>query len=133
MLKVYALFAILAGVLFSNTTLAADPQFDVSYTWVNELGSTMTFTIASNSSVTGTYVSKVGCEAGKPFPLLGWYNNLAITFTVNWYQCKSLTAWTGHWVTIGGSNQIVTLWYLAISGDQKWNSTVAGTDVFTLQ
>lgn len=133
MRKVYALFAILAGVLFSHAALAAGPRFDVSTTWVNELGSKMTITIASNGSVTGTYVSKVGCGAGNPFPLSGWYNNLAITFTVNWQQCNSLTAWTGHYVTSGGSARFTTLWYLAVGGAPTWSSTVAGADVFTEQ
>ena len=72
----------------------------------------------------------VGCGAGTPFPLSGWWNNQAITFTVNWQQCNSLTAWTGHRTSAGGS-RIVTLWYLAVAGPPQWNSTVAGTDTFT--
>lgn len=133
MRKLAIVLAALWVTLLSHVALAAGPAVGTSSVWVNQLGSTMTITIASDGSVTGTYVSAVGCGAGTSFPLAGWYNNLAITFTVNWQHCDSLTAWTGHWIASGSQQQFVTLWYLAVGGTVAWDSTVAGADTFTLQ
>jgi hypothetical protein len=125
--------AVVALALLSGTALAQGPALNTTTTWVNELGSEMTIAIGSNGAITGTYVSAVGCGAGTAFPLIGWWNNQAMTFTVNWgATCNSLTAWTGHWTSTGGS-KIGTLWYLAVGGPPQWNSTVAGTDTFTQQ
>ena len=100
--------------------------------WINELGSTMTIaSVGSDGQITGTYVTAVGCGAGTVRPLTGWYNQGAITFTVNWQGCSSLTSWTGTVGTAGST--IDTLWYLVLSGPPQWNSIVAGTDSFTLQ
>lgn len=112
---------------------AADLPMDAPSTWVNQLGSKMVITISSTGVVSGTYVSAVGCGAGNPYPVAGWYNNLAISFTVNWQTCNSLTSWTGHLVASGSTLQFDTLWYLALGGTVQWNSTVAGHDTFTYQ
>ncbi len=100
--------------------------------WVNELGSTMTIqSVGADGLITGTYVTAVGCGAGTVRPLRGWYNKGAITFTVNWQECNSLTSWTGNVASSGAT--IVTLWLLSVSGPPKWNSIIAGADTFTLQ
>jgi len=101
--------------------------------WKNENNSTMTLTSVDPTTglLTGTFVTGVGCGQGKARPLTGFYNQGAITFTVNFEDCNSATAWSGQVTTAG--NQIVTLWYLAVSGAPAWDSTLAGSDVFTLQ
>ncbi len=104
----------------------------VSSVWVNELGSTMTIqSVGTDGLITGTYVTAVGCGAGTVRPLRGWYNKGAITFTVNWQECNSLTSWTGNVAASGVA--IVTLWQLTVSGTPQWNSIIAGADTFTLQ
>ena len=110
---------------------AAAQQLTVgaTYTWVNELGSKMTTSWGADGLITGTYVSAVGCGAGTVRPLTGWWNNAAMTFTVNWQECNSLTSWTGNY----GAGKITTLWQLTVSGPPKWNSIIAGADTFTLQ
>jgi Avidin family len=98
--------------------------------WVNELGSIMTIqTVATNDLVTGTYVTNVGCGAGKTRNLTGWYNKGAFTFTVNFAECDSIAAWAGQ-VAIGLSPKIIALWHLVLSGPPKWDGTYAGTDTF---
>jgi hypothetical protein len=101
--------------------------------WVNENGSIMTLTNVDPTTglMTGTFVTAVGCGVGKVRPLTGFYNQLAITFTVNFQECQSATSWSGQMNQ--ASNRIVTLWYLAVSGPPAWNSILAGTDVFTRQ
>jgi hypothetical protein len=100
-----------------------------TYVWVNELGSKMTTSWGADGLITGTYVTAVGCGAGTVRPLTGWWNNSAMTFTVNWQACNSLTSWTGNF----GGGKITTLWLLTVSGPPQWNSIVAGADTFTLQ
>lgn len=104
-----------------------------SGTWKNELGSTATLAIQGNGSVTGTYVNGAPSSCAGPgqrFPLVGFCNNNAITFTVNWGSaCNSLTAWSG---VYNGSN-IKTLWNLVTGGPAQWNSTYAGSDTFVKQ
>ncbi len=130
----------LRGYLFAGTIIivslvqgwaAAAQQLAVSttYVWVNELGSKMTTTWGADGLITGTYVSAVGCGAGTVRPLTGWWNNSAMTFTVNWQECNSLTSWTGNY----NAGTIATLWLLALSGPPEWNSINAGADTFTLQ
>ncbi len=111
---------------------AAQQALAVSSVWVNELGSKMTIeSVGADGLITGTYVTAVGCGAGTVRPLRGWHNSGAITFTVNWQECASLTSWTGNVATLGVT--IATLWQLSLSGPPKWNSIIAGADTFTLQ
>ncbi len=133
MLRTY-LFAgtILIASLVQGWTVAAQEPLAASSVWVNELGSTMTIqTVGSDGLITGTYVTAAGCGAGTVRPLRGWYNNGAITFTVNWQECNSLTSWTGNLTS--SSVMIATLWQLSVSGPARWDSITAGADTFTLQ
>ncbi len=131
MLRTY-LFAgaiMIASLVHGWTAAAQQLTADATYTWVNELGSKMTTTWGADGLITGTYVTAVGCGAGTPKPLTGWWNNSAMTFTVNWQECNSLTSWTGNY----SAGKIATLWLLALSGPPEWNSINAGADTFTLQ
>lgn len=85
--------------------------------------------VAANGLVTGTYITKVGCGAGKKRSLTGWYNKGAFAFTVNFDECASIAAWAGQ-VDAGLSPKITTLWHLVLSGPPKWDGTYAGTDTF---
>ena len=131
MLRTY-LFAgaiMIASLVQSWTAAAQELTANATYTWVNELGSKMTTTWGADGLISGTYVSAVGCGAGKVRPLSGWWNNAAMTFTVNWQECNSLTSWTGNYAGV----TLTTLWLLTVSGPPKWNSIIAGADTFTLQ
>ena len=101
--------------------------------WVNENNSTMIInSVDSNTGLmTGTFTTGVGCGSGVQRPMTGFYNQGALNFTVNFQECNSATSWAGQLSATG--NQIMTLWYLALSGTPQWNSIIAGTDTFTLQ
>ncbi len=120
---------LIVSIVYGGPAVAQQLTVGATYTWVNELGSTMTTSWGADGLITGTYVSLVGCGAGTARPLTGWWNNAAVTFTVNWQECKSLTSWTGNY----GAGKITTLWLLTLSGPPQWNSINAGADTFTLQ
>ncbi len=125
----------LAAVVFALVLphAAGAQELAAGTVWVNENNSAMTLTSVDPTTglMTGTFVTGVGCGVGVEWPLSGFYNQGAITFTVNFQECQSATSWSGQISTAG--NQIVSLWYLAMSGFPAWNSILAGTDVFTRQ
>ncbi len=120
---------LIASIVSGGSAVAQQLTAGATYIWVNELGSKMTTSWGADGLITGTYVSAVGCGAGTVRPLSGWWNNAAMTFTVNWQECNSLTSWTGNF----GAGKINTLWLLTVSGPPQWNSIIAGADTFTLQ
>ncbi len=120
---------LIVSIVSGGPAVAQQLTADATYVWVNELGSKMTTSWGADGLISGTYVSAVGCGAGRIRPLSGWWNNAAMTFTVNWQECNSLTSWTGHYST----NTLTTLWLLTVSGPPQWNSIIAGADTFTLQ
>ena len=122
---------LIVSIVYGGPAVAQQLTAGPTYVWVNELGSKMTTSWGADGLITGTYVTAVGCGAGKVRPLSGWWNNTAMTFTVNWQECNSLTSWTGNLTSSGVT--IATLWLLALSGPPEWNSINAGADTFTLQ
>ncbi len=120
---------LIVSIVTGGSAVAQQLTAGTPFVWVNELGSKMTTSWGADGLITGTYVSAVGCGAGTVRPLSGWWNNAAMTFTVNWQECNSLTSWTGNYNT----GKLTTLWQLSLSGPPTWDSIVAGTDTFTLQ
>ena len=129
-----------AAVLLIAGAVAQPAQAQTKLTagtsWVNELGSVLTInSIGANGLMTGTYVTNVGCGAGQPQPMTGWYysgqTGGAMTFTVNWQGCNSLTSWSGQY-NYSNAN-IQTLWYLAAAAAPAWNGINAGADTFVPQ
>lgn len=131
MLRTYIVAAamLIVSTVYGGVAVAQQLSADTTFVWVNQLGSKMTTSWGADGLITGTYVSAVGCGAGTVRPLSGWWNNSAMTFTVNWQECNSLTSWTGNYE----SGTLTTLWQLSVSGPPEWNSIVAGADTFTLQ
>ncbi len=131
------------GMIVCWALLCASPQaaqaqakLTAGSSWVNELGSVLTInTVAANGLMTGTYVTKVGCDAGRPQPMTGWYyggsSGGAITFSVNWQSCNSVTSWSGQYNY--SNNSFQTLWYLTAAAAPTWNGITAGTDTFVPQ
>lgn len=119
--------ALIAGCLFAASPVNAQTcQFPSGRIWKNELGSLMTVNVNSSGTLSGTYTTAVGCGAGKARALIGYCNGYAVTFSVNWQECASTTAWSGTY-----SNQtLTTLWQLVLAQQPAWNSIIAGTDTF---
>lgn len=109
--------------------------------FVNALGSTASFTFASDGSITGTFTSQVSSGGGTVTgPITGWYNGYTIAWSVTWpTTTPAITSWTGAVIQSGGTLQLDTLWYLSTQtpnpGDpaQFWNAMNAGADLFTQQ
>jgi hypothetical protein len=126
-----------AAALLMGSSAASHSQSTLASgsSWVNELGSILTINnIASNGQMTGTYVTKVGCSAGTQQPMIGWYysgssGGGAITFSVYWNGCGSVTSWSGQYNTSNGTFK--ALWYLTLAGQPVWNGVNAGSDTFT--
>jgi len=138
MLKNLTRAAIASAIIAYAILLPAHAQMKLTAgsSWVNELGSVLTInSIAGNGLMTGSYVTKVGCDAGQPQPMTGWYyggnTGGAMTFTVNWQGCNSLTSWSGQYNY--SNSQITTLWYLAAASAPAWNGINAGSDTFVSQ
>ena len=87
--------------------LLTSPAFAQSITvgskWKNPGGSEMTIsTIATDGSITGTYINRVtgfSCK-NETMKLSGWIEGNLINFAVRWknknVDCKSITSWTGY-------------------------------------
>ncbi len=120
---------LIVSIVYGGPAVAQQLTAGTTFIWVNELGPKMTTSWGADGLITGPYVSAVGCGAGQVRPLSGWWNNSAMTFTVNWQECDSLTSWTGNY----NAGTIATPWQLTLSGPPKWNSIIAGADTFTLQ
>jgi hypothetical protein len=130
---------VVSVLLLCNNTLAdvvSSPSTKVvllppQSKWINQRGSTMLLNVDTLGNLSGTYQTNVGCGKGKSRPLVGFQNQYGITFTVNFQECLSTTAWSG---TIDNKNNtlnISTLWYLA-NGSQppSFTSLLAGQDTF---
>ncbi len=138
MLKLLTRFTIAAAVTLWAALSPAQAQTKLTSgsSWVNELGSVLTINnIASNGLMSGTYVTATGCSAGQQQPMTGWYyggnTGGAITFSVYWTGCNSVTSWSGQYNYSNG--QFQTLWYLTAASAPVWNGINAGTDTFVPQ
>ena len=103
------------------TTYAAE-----DYHFVNQSGSTMQFQIEKSGAIIGRYVSALGCGIGKSRPLSGWRNGQAISFTVTFEECHSITTWIGNSEDL---SEIETIWILA-RGNESWDMKLTGVSRF---
>ena len=116
-------------MLQATTSWAGNCGMPSGKTWVNELGSEMTATIDAAGTISGTYTTAVGCGAGKARDLIGYCNGHAVTFSVNWQECASTSAWSGTYE----NGKINTLWQLVLAKEPSWDSMVTGADTFAQQ
>jgi len=127
-------FALTAAVFFTAAALtpayAAPCELPAGVTWKNQLGSAALIKVDAAGNLSGTYTSAVGCGAGKPRPLVGNCNGYAVTFSVNWEECVSTTAWSGTVDKSGAQPKLTTLWHLVLAKKPAWDSIVSGTDTF---
>jgi hypothetical protein len=67
--------------------------------------------------------------------MTGWYHGAgsggAVTFSVNWNGCNSVTTWAGQYSNATG--QFRALWHLAVASVPVWNGIVAGSHFFVPQ
>ena len=96
------------------------------YHFVNQSGSTMSFTIKDSGAIKGSYQSALGCGIGKLRPLVGWRNAKAIIFSVTFQECGSITSWVGQSEDL---SEIETIWTL-VRGNESWDMKLTGISNF---
>ena len=104
--------------------------------WVNEFGAVLKVNaVGSDGLLSGTYTTNAGRGPGQAQPMTGWYYpgeaGGAITFSVSWTGCKSVTAWTGQFDN--ATSRFQALWYLSFASAPTWNGIVAGSNYFVSQ
>lgn len=125
----------LAPVLQVGTAPAparAQSPVKAGASWVNEYGTVLRIDdVASNGRLSGTVTTRAGWGAGEAQPMTGWYfrHGGAITFSVYWDGCESLTAWMGRINTATGGFQ--AMWYVAGAAVPPGSGVVAGSNLFT--
>lgn len=110
--------------------------------WVNQRGSLLSIYEINNSNggIIGTFQANTGGN-GRKFPMYGWINyqpvmkdqdNASIiSFSVQWEEYGSITAWAGYCKEIQGVPTLTTLWNLVKANAQyDWEHVLAGTDTF---
>ena len=105
--------------------------------WRNRLGSELDLVIEDHN-VSGTFRSGVGVwNPPTGFHVQGFVQGDAIVFCVDFGRRGSVASWSGHLLTDGDGDRLVTLWHLAQSvahhGSESdiWNSMMAGANEFT--
>ena len=111
--------------------------------WQNELGSVMIIESVDSSTgvFSGSYTSSVG-DAEDSYLLTGRYDTASDTPTLGWTvtwlndynDADSTTTWSGQYQEPDGAPTLLTQWLLTseTDPDDNWQSTLVGSDVFTL-
>lgn len=105
-------------------------------TWVNQLGSEVTFTPDPGGHLQGEYCAGAGGLAGRRYPVIGSYQHdptartVPLAFMVSWSEAHCVTTWCGH--LLPEDDRIETTWLMATEAESRdeWRSTVIGHDVF---
>lgn len=129
-------WAFMAGAALSQAQAQAETRLAPGLSWVNEDGSVLAIaTVAPNGLLTGTFTTQVGCGAHKAQPVTGWYVAAgaggALTFSVNWEGCNSVTTWSAQYGNATGGFH--ALWHLAVASTPAWNGIVSGAHTFVVQ
>ncbi len=119
----------------TEATVRSDYRF-LDGTWVNQLGSEVTFTADALGGLRGEYCGGAGALAGHRYPIIGSFQpdplagNVPVAFMVRWSEAHCLTTWCGHYLADG--EEIHTTWLMSSEGEQgdEWKSTLIGHDVF---
>jgi hypothetical protein len=116
---------------------AAPPSVDFNGVWKNELDSEMHLIVDGKGLLSGKY--KTGVGAPRPteeFELVGFASGDLISFTANFGDYGSLTAWVGQQAIEGGQEVIKTLWHLErnvpdpAEPENLWGAIITGADTF---
>jgi len=130
------MFSALAILCLLVMRPAWSAEVQAGSTWVNQRGSTVTFTaVGPGGLLQGYYVNRApgfGCQ-NTPYPVTGWSYESDIAFTVIWNNatenCHSITAWTGFFTPTG----FATLWQLVKTGTTDPSQIIRGSDTFEPQ
>ena len=134
--RAFLCWVFMAGAALGQGQAQAETKFAPGLSWVNEDGTVLTITaVGPNGLLTGSVTTQAGCGAKKSQALTGWYFGAgaggALTFSVNWEGCNSVTTWSAQYSNATGSFR--ALWHLAIASAPAWNGIVAGAHTFVMQ
>ena len=101
--------------------------------WTNQSGSTLHIeAVSPGGMITGHYINRAAgfsCQ-NTAYPVTGWLNGTAITFSVTWtnstQSCNSVTGWIGSFDP--SFTTLSTNWVIAANGSQELRT---GQSVFT--
>ncbi len=110
-----------------------------SGTWVNQLGSELTFTTDPLGGLHGEYCGGAGALAGHHYAVVGSIqpdpvgHAVPIAFLVRWSEAHCLTTWCGHYFPDSG--EIHATWLMSSEAEtaDEWRSTMIGHDIFHRQ
>jgi hypothetical protein len=116
---------------------AVAPAGAAVWTWTNEHQSILSVdSVTADGLLTGTFTNKApkSCDINSPQPMTGWIGygstGIAISFTVIFKGCDSITTWSGQVDPQTGN--FTALWLLSLEMPIAWNGITANTDTFTL-
>jgi len=114
------------------------PASAVAGRWRNRLGSTIDLLVGDHHHLHGTFHAGVGvADPAATFAVTGFVEGDALSFCVDFGRRGSVASWSGHHITDGHGERLVTLWHLAQpvadphSETDTWKSLMAGADEFT--
>ena len=118
---------------------------DITGTWINQNGSTLTIESEDSGILSGTFASTKGRAAKeRSYPLNGVRNRNLVSFAISFEEpdqnLHAITTFAGRLVP-GELPQIHTMWILAREYEdadptkptQVWNTFLTNSDVFTYE
>ena len=131
-MEAFRLAVFLFAILIASQ---AHAQVTAGSSWENDRGSILTIdTIGADGQFEGEYVNNAagfGCK-GTPYAVVGWLNDNAIGWSVNWKEtsedCKSVTSWSG---VILSPTLIETIWSLGYTSSDHGPRVMTGSDYFS--
>lgn len=135
-----ALFVLLFAFSSPSGLGASEASYDITGSWKNQRGSTITITAVNGYLFAGRYTSSVGNVSGS-YLLYGQFDpsSAVISWNVNWHNSESnahsMTGWIGQYFPSGAGEgeSIYTNWLLTSQvGAQRdfWQGTRVGSDTF---
>ena len=109
----------------------------ISGRWRSRLGSTMELTVDSAHRIEGTFHTAVGSlDPTRPYPVVGFAEGDAISFSVDFGRHGSVAAWAGFHVEDDNGERLITHWHLTRPVPHPpgevdlWGALLAGSDEF---
>lgn len=118
---------LLAVLLNQTSAFAASCNMPAQTSWTNLLGSKMELLVDKQGTVIGTFKTAIGCGVDVERAVVGTCSGDAITFSVNWQECASVTSWTG----IYEEGKITSVWNLVVADAPQ--EVHNGADIFSIE
>lgn len=105
--------------------------------WFNQHGSRLQLDVHPDGRVSGGFHTRAdGAPVSRDFSLVGFASGDLLSFTVNFGEIGSLTAWVGHHGVDELGDTLHTMWQMSVRvphpdrPEDTWKSTWTGADEF---